>query len=73
MEMKKIIAAVLALWLGLCPAPAYAGIGDAFDLAGAAVSSMFSEDVDQTTNDTGLLCIFSKGFCTTGKSWAGIG
>lgn len=51
MEMKKIIAAVLALWLGLCPAPAYAGIGDAFDLAGAAVSSMFSEDVDQTTND----------------------
>lgn len=51
MEMKKIIAAVLALWLGLCPAPAYAGIGDAFDLAGAAVSSMFSEGVDQTTND----------------------
>jgi hypothetical protein len=51
MEMKKIIAAVLALWLGLCSVPAYAGIGDAFDLAGAAVSSMFSEDVDQTTND----------------------
>ena len=27
MEMKKILAAVLALWLGLCPASAYAGIG----------------------------------------------
>ena len=51
MEMKKIIAAVLALWLGLCPAPAYAGIGDAFDLAGAAIGSMFSADVDQTTNE----------------------
>jgi|GEM_PF-2476034 len=51
MEMKKIIAAVLALWLGLCPAPAYAGIGDAFDIAGAAIGSMFSADVDQTTNE----------------------
>ena len=52
------MAAVLALWLGLCPAPAYAGIGDAFDLAGAAVSSMFSEDVDQTTN--GILQMMEK-------------
>lgn len=51
MEMKKIIAAVLALWLGLCPAPAYAGIGDAFDLAGAAIGSLFRVDVDKTANE----------------------
>lgn len=51
MGMRRIIAAVLALWMGLLPAPAYAGIGDAFDLAGAAIESVFSEDVDKTAND----------------------
>ena len=51
MGIKKLMAVVLALWLGLCPAPAYAGIGDAFDLAGAAISSLFRKDVDKTAKD----------------------
>lgn len=51
MEMKKIIAAVLALWMGLFPVPAYAGIGDAFDIFGGAVSSLFRKDAGKMADD----------------------